>query len=136
MDEDRLKNLFNNFNPELSPDKLFMDKLQENLDLVEIIRQHNVDLKTQNIKACIIAALVGFIVGILFSFALPYIETSINNLQSMLKIGTLLWLITNNYLIITWLAIGAVSTFIAINTYEIAISIMVQKTRLSNNLFH
>ena len=38
MEDDKLKSLFSNFEPELSSDFLFMNKLQRNLNSVELIK--------------------------------------------------------------------------------------------------
>ena len=46
MEDDKLKSLFSNFEPELSSDFLFMNKLQRNLNSVELIKQHTVEVNS------------------------------------------------------------------------------------------
>ena len=62
-----LKSLFTNFEPELSSDFKFMNKLERNLNSVEIIKRHTAEVRSRNKKAVAIAAFAGFIVGFVFS---------------------------------------------------------------------
>ena len=66
MEDEKLRNLFSGFEPELTPDIEFMEKIQRNLDTVELIRRQTVSERSKNKKAVMIAASVGFIVGVLF----------------------------------------------------------------------
>lgn len=127
MEEDKLKDLFVNFKPELTSDFSFMSKLQHNLDQVEMIRQHNIELASKRKKAVAIAACVGFIVGFLFSLALPYIGNAIMNLQSSLPSESTFKMIADNYLTIAWLIIGGTSVFISLNAYDLSLSLMEQR---------
>lgn len=63
MEDDKLKFLFTNFEPELSSDFKFMNKLERNLNSVEIIKRHTAEVRSRNKKAVAIAAFAGFIVG-------------------------------------------------------------------------
>lgn len=81
MEDDKLKSLFSNFEPELSSDFLFMNKLQRNLNSVELIKQHTAEVRSRSRKAVAIAAIVGFIVGFLFSLSLPYLTDAVSNWQ-------------------------------------------------------
>ncbi len=63
MEDDKLKSLFTNFEPELSSDFKFMNKLERNLNSVEIIKRHTAEVRSRNKKAVAIAAFAGFIVG-------------------------------------------------------------------------
>ncbi len=124
MDEDKLQELFDNFKPELSSDNLFMNKLQQNLNSVELVRQQNAVLRAQNKKAVAIAAFVGFVVGVLFTLALPYIGAAVANLQASLQVGSFAKALADNYLTFAWIVIGGTAVFSAVNTYEISLSLM------------
>lgn len=124
MDEDKLQELFDNFKPELSSDNLFMNKLQQNLNSVELVRQQNAVLRAQNKKAVAIAAFVGFVVGVLFTLALPYIGAAVANLQASLQVGSFAKALADNYLTLAWIVIGGTAVFSAVNTYEISLSLM------------
>ena len=127
MEDDKLKSLFSNFEPELSSDILFMNKLQRNLNSVELIKQHTVEVRSRSRKAVAIAAIVGFIVGFLFSLSLPYLSEAVSNWQLTLPSESVLNVFANNFTIIAWLVIGGTSVFAALNSYELSLSLLKPK---------
>lgn len=124
MEDDKLKTLFSNFEPELSSDSQFMNKLQRDLNSVEIIKQHTAGVRSRNKKAVVIAAFVGFIVGFLFSLSLPYLSDAVSNWKLTLPDESMLKTFANNFSIIVWLVIGGTSVLAAINAYEISLSLL------------
>lgn len=124
MEDDKLKSLFSNFEPELSSDSLFMNNLQHNLNSVEIVKQHTAEIRSRSKKAIAIAALVGFIVGFLFSLLLPYLIDAVSNWQLTLPSESILNAFAKNFTIIAWLVIGGTSVFISLNTYEVSLSLL------------
>ncbi len=124
MEDDKLKYLFSNFEPELSSDFLFMNKLQRNLNSVELIKQHTAEVRSRSRKAVAIAAIVGFIVGFLFSLSLPYLTDAISNWQLTLPSESVMNVFANNFTIIAWLVIGGTSVFAALNSYEVSLSLL------------
>ncbi|MDE6198632.1 MAG: hypothetical protein K2G06_02155 [Muribaculaceae bacterium] len=80
MNEDKYTSLFDNFNPDMSPDSLFIHCLEQNLQAVEIVKKHTVEMQRRNRKAIIIAAITGFIVGLLSSFCYPFLLKTINSI--------------------------------------------------------
>ena len=48
MDDDKLKQLFGNFNPPLSSDHEFVSRLETRLESVEMIRRHNLSIQKRN----------------------------------------------------------------------------------------
>ena len=127
MEDDKLKYLFSNFEPELSSDFLFMNKLQRNLNSVELIKQHTVEVRSRSRKAVAIAAIVGFIVGFLFSMSLPYLSEAVSNWQLTLPSESVMNVFANNFTIIAWLVIGGTSVFAALNSYELSLSLLKPK---------
>ena len=127
MEDDQLKSLFSNFEPELSSDFLFMNKLQRNLNSVELIKQHTVEVRSRSRKAVAIAAIVGFIVGFLFSLSLPYLSEAVSNWQLTLPSESVMNIFANNFTIIAWLVIGGTSVFAALNSYELSLSLLKPK---------
>lgn len=124
MEDDKLKSLFSNFEPELSSDFLFMNKLQRNLNSVELIKQHTAEVRSRSRKAVAIAAIVGFIVGFLFSLSLPYLTDAVSNWQLTLPSESVMNVFANNFTIIAWLVIGGTSVFAALNSYEVSLSLL------------
>lgn len=127
MEDDKLKSLFENFEPELSSDFQFVNKLQQNLNSVEIIKRHTAEVRARNRKAVAIAAIVGFIVGFLFSLSLPYMSEAVSNWQLTLPRESMLNTFADNFTTIAWLIIGGTSVLAALNTYEVSLSLLKPK---------
>ncbi|MDE6301106.1 MAG: hypothetical protein K2M19_05275 [Muribaculaceae bacterium] len=127
MEDDKFNFLFSNFEPELSSDTQFMNKLQQNLNSVEIIKQHTAEVRARSKKAVAIAALVGFIVGFLFSLLLPYLSEAVSNWQLTLPSESVMNTLANNFATIAWLIIGGTSALAALNSYEISLSLLKPK---------
>lgn len=72
MEEDKLKEIFENFEPELSSSARFVERVQQKMEAVEYVRQHQAAWQRKNCKAVCFAALAGFLVGaLLTAFLLP-----------------------------------------------------------------
>lgn len=127
MEENEIKSLFANFEPELPSDSRFMNKLQRNLNSVEVIKRHAAEARSRNKKAVAIASIVGFIVGFLFSLSLPYFKVAISNWQLTLTNESLMNTLADNFTIIAWCVIGATSVLAALNTYELSLSLLKPK---------
>ena len=67
MEEDKLKSLFAEFQPELSSDSLFMNRLERNMESVEIVKRRVEEMRARNRRAIAVAAIVGFIVVVAVS---------------------------------------------------------------------
>lgn len=124
MEEDKLKEVFKGFAPELPSDSLFMSKLQRRLDSVEIIRRHNLSMRKRSCRAVVIAGCVGFLIGFLVSTFLPVIELAFDTLLGSLPSG--LFLYDSNILssFVGWLTIAAISVIASVSAYDISLSFM------------
>ena len=80
MNEDNLKTLFDDFNPDLTPDGRFLSRLEQNLRSVEVVKEQIATAQKKKRLPVIIAALTGFIVGFLSTLAYPFLHTTLNNL--------------------------------------------------------
>ena len=129
MEEDKLKDIFNKFEPELSPDYLFMNRLRGSLESVEMIKERHQAMKRKSRRAVVIATIAGFIVGMLFSFALPYIGESVKNLAHSYPDMALMKGIAENYLLLGWIVIAALSIYASVNVYDIAFSLLKVRDR-------
>lgn len=127
MDDDKITSLFADFEPELSSDSQFMSKLRQNLDSVEIIKQHTAEARSRNKKAVVMAAFIGFIVGFLFSLSLPYLSAAVANWQLTLPSESIVNAFADNFHTIAWIVIGGTSVFAALNTYDVALSLLKPK---------
>ena len=132
MEDKKIKDVFNAFNPELSNDFSFMARLKQNMQSVELVREHNKALQQQTRKAVAIAAAVGFIFGMLFSMFLPAIGETMKGLQNTVSAGSFIALLADNYFPIVLTAIAGASAFIALNTFELALFFMKDKNSSTN----
>lgn len=123
MDNDNLKELFGNFNPDLSSGSDFIARLQQRMDTIEMVRQYNVELRRRNRIAVMIAALAGFIMGVALTLLMPLIGDWIATFR--LSVPGHAFNIDLHY--IAWVLLAAVSMFTALNTYEIALARLAPK---------
>lgn len=127
MEEDRIKEIFADFKPEISSDISFLARLQSNLDSVEMVRARNEAINKRTKLAVVIAACVGFIAGFLFSIALPYISTMLGNLINAFPQGVYTHALLDNTLTLTWILIGAATIFISLNTYNASLHLLTRR---------
>ena len=127
MEDDKIKSLFSNFEPELSSDFKFMRSLEEKLDSVEIVKLHNAEVQSRSKKAVTFAALAGFVIGLLFSLILPYISGIVSDWQKTLPNESDLNILADNLPIIAWILILGTAVFVVLNTYELSLSLLKRK---------
>lgn len=119
MQEDTLKDIFKNYEPELSSRMDFMNRLERNLDAVELIHKENANAMKRNRLAVIAASASGFISGILFSLLIPFINQLISVLCSRITTDIqLLNKIADYQQVAMWLIIGGISVIISLYTYK------------------
>lgn len=122
MEEDKLKSLFAEFRPELSSDSRFMDRLTRNMESVEIVKRRMAETRVRNRRAVTVAAVVGFVVGFLFSLTLPYLSGLVADWQLTLPEESVMSVMADWFVVISWVVIGAVAVTAAINTYDMMTS--------------
>ena len=79
MNDDKLKDIFAGFNPEISDSADFMARLNRNLELAEIARQRIEVARRRNKRAVIIAAIAGFCGGVMSTLCYPAIQRLISS---------------------------------------------------------
>lgn len=131
MEEDKISNIFLNFNPELSDDNQFLSQLERNLRSVELVKGHNKQMKRNNRNAVIIAALAGFIVGMLFTMALPWLGDTVQHIRLSTYTALLPEMLLTDFFLFYWGAVGAAIVFVSFNTYELSLFLLRKKTRIN-----
>ncbi len=120
MDDDRIRNLFSDFRPDLTSSDQFMSQLRRNLEIIEIVKQQNLALRRRNRIAVAIAAVCGFVTGVILTLTLPlagdWILTFNNISLPQLSINTL----NIDYRFLYWIIMGGVCVITSMNAYEIA----------------
>ena len=79
-EDDLIKDIFNQFSPQLNSDDLFMMKLMRNLDAVDEVKKQNEELKKKNWRIGVISAMTGFISGVVLTSFFPFIFSFLKNL--------------------------------------------------------
>lgn len=126
MDDKKLKNLFQSFNPDLSSDSLFLSKLKKNMEAVEWIKRHTELMRRSNRVAVCVAALTSFVMGAILSLLFPLIGDAVTSFDIAITNYGILDL-KINWQTVGWLVSGAVCVVSAINAYEITLSKMTYK---------
>ena len=123
MEEEKIKDIFSNYDPELTSSPAFIERLEHNLDTVELIHTENAAVMKRNRVAVAVAACAGFLSGILFTLLLPYLMNMFQSLIATFSGVTVLNINPAYTQALSWILIGAVSVFIAVNAYEITLSL-------------
>lgn len=113
-----IKALFRDFNPELSSRLDFMARLERNLDAVEMVKQHNTANHRAGRRIAIMSGLAGVIVGMLLAMVMPYLKLALMQVTSGgygLDAGTIEVLVA----ISAYCMVGLISIFVSISTYNI-----------------
>lgn len=121
MDDEKIREIFADFRPEISSPTRFMASLQQNMEAVELVRQHTIALRRRNRIAVAVAAVAGFAMGLIMALLYPIIGEKVAALGIALPHLQILQL-TINYGIIATVAMAAVCTITAVNAYEIALA--------------
>lgn len=120
MQEDTLKDIFKNYEPELSSRMDFMNRLERNLDAVELIHKENAKAMKRNKLAVTVASATGLITGIVFSILMPYLNKLMSNIGHYFSTeAQFLNTFADYYQIILWLIIGTLSVVVSLCTYKI-----------------
>ncbi|MDE6480649.1 MAG: hypothetical protein K2L45_10305 [Muribaculaceae bacterium] len=119
MEDDKIKDIFKDFDPELSSSFQFMAKLQKNMEAVEIIRRYNAAQKRRNKWAVAIAGACGFAMGVILTLLFPMIVDWISSFKiSLPLLNAATMAIDFSY--IAWILVAAVSVLTALWVYELA----------------
>lgn len=107
MEDANIRESFAAFNPELTSDLAFMNRLKRNMEAVELVRQHAAAARRRNRRAVAIAAVAGLVMGTMMGLCLPIVER---------------WIAIPyfDFDIVLWGIAALISSLTAINAYEIA----------------
>lgn len=117
MEEDKdLRKIFNDFNPQLSSDRLFMVRLECKLKAMDAVKMQLEKSQRNHKRAIRITAVTGFIFGVVAALSYPMLYAFIADLIS--SIGRVE--ILNEYLgIFTWIIICLLGSALTFTTYDL-----------------
>lgn len=124
MDDDKFKELFQDFEPEMKSNDLFMSRLQNRLDNVELVKERNDEIVHRSRIAVVVAFVVGIVAGSLLSLAIPYISAFIHSLCTDIASTTQIAYISGHELIIAWGIIATTASILAYNSYILTFSLL------------
>lgn len=118
MEEDKdLRQLFEEFEPELSSDDIFMQKIESNLKMIEMVRNTQiVDAKKNRIVA-IVSFAMGFLSGVILTLCYPWLLTFIQSV--VVSLSPTIELSRSIIPIFVWILISAVSLCSTFSTYNL-----------------
>lgn len=119
--DDRLKQIFDDFNPQLGSDTEFMRRMERQIHTIEVIKEETAALRRKSRRAIAVAALTGFVVGMLSSLTLPWLGEMAAAVEAPAK--TITRFFADNYLVVACLAIATASILTSINAYEISMAV-------------
>lgn len=120
MDDDKVKELFKGFNPELGmTDTTFMSRLKKGMEAVELVKQHQRKLHSLYKRALLAASIAAFAMGSLLSSLYPTLMKMLSaitlTLPSQLQHTTL----SLGQPVICWGMIGSVCLLTALSVYDL-----------------
>ena len=121
MEEERLADLFQEYDPCVSSSLDFMERLKRNLNAIEFIHQEKAAARKRTRVAVALAAAAGFMTGVFFTLIFPYIKSLVQSMMTEFRLPETL---SSEYAItISWLLIGGISVIVALNAYTISLSL-------------
>lgn len=120
MEDDKFKEIFKEFNPELSSSFQFMTKLKKNMETVEIVKQYTSAQKKRNKIAVALAGICGFAMGVILTLLYPIIEDRLASFRLTLPTWQASSL-TLDFSYIGWMLVAGASVLTALSVYEIAL---------------
>jgi tetrahydromethanopterin S-methyltransferase subunit F len=123
-EDDEIKKIFAGFEPEISPDNAFMNRLLRNMEMVEDVKRQNLVLRKNNKIAMAVASLVGFVVGIVFTLVSPYVTETLSMIQVAMSLTTEPLIITTGLVVISYALIGLISLVMVRYTYTTTFSLL------------
>lgn len=79
MEEEKIKKLFDDYEPELAPDSQFMSMLEKQFDTVESIKMQLAQRRWSQRLAMVAATVAGFILGVISMLCYPMIAEALHN---------------------------------------------------------
>ena len=122
--DDKLRQLFHDFNPPMSDDKSFMARLENRLETVEMIRRNNRLVSSHNRTALLSAMVAGILIGIILTVTFPLICSFIENIIPDNLSADVVALIAHNTAVIGWCTVGLIIMGSMIIVYNLAVAVL------------
>lgn len=126
MEDDNIRSLFADFDPDLSSSFQFMDRVEREIDNMEIVHKHLTARRQRSRIAMAVAACVGFVVGFVLALCIPYFEALIQgvSLPAMPDFATRFAPGFDAIAMILWVCIGVIVIVASVGSYELTLSLL------------
>ena len=127
MEDDKLKDFFQDFRPSLSSDEQFIQTLNRNMNAVEAVKKQAAALRRHGRIAVAVAALCGMAAGIILTLLYPLVSGWVSAIDiSLPAIG--IPAVTLDCRIVAWMVMGLMCVLTGLNAYEITASRLAAKS--------
>lgn len=126
--EDFLRNLFDSYNPKLSPSADFMQRLDDRLRAVDQLRVQAVKRRRISRMALAVAFLCGIACGALLTLFFPLAEGFFAMAFAPLLplIGEPVAFVASTF---TWICFGILTIFLAFNAYDLTYALLDRRSK-------
>ena len=126
MEDDNIRSLFADFDPDLSSSFQFMDRVEREIDNKEIVHKHLTARRQRSRIAMAVAACVGFVVGFVLALYIPYFEALVLgvSLPAMPDFVILFVIDFDAIAMILWVCIGVIVIVASVGSYELTLSLL------------
>ena len=118
MEDDQLKDLFAGCNPPKGDDNQFMSKLERNLLAVEFAKTHCAEARRKNRVAVIVASIVGFVCGVVFTLCYPYLLGLIDGFKDVSS--DVAWAVDKYGDVMVWAVCSIATCVLTYASYDIS----------------
>ena len=118
MEDYQLKDLFAGFNPPMGDDNQFMSKLERNLQAVEFAKTHCAEARRKNRVAVIVASIVGFVCGVVFTLCYPYLLGLIDGFKDVSS--DVAWAVDKYGDVMVWAVCSIATCVLTYASYDIS----------------
>lgn len=122
MEDKDIQLLFQSYRPKLSSDQRFMSTLIANMQKVEFLKRQQEAARRHNRVAVAVAAVTGFLAGVVFMLLMPYISAFLDlfagQFLSAFRIAVSL---SASIPVLSWIIVGMTTVFLSISSYYAAL---------------
>ena len=118
MEDDQLKDLFAGFNPPMGDDNQFMSKLKRNMQAVEFAKTHCAEARRKNCLAVVVASIVGFVCGVVFTLCYPYLLGLIDGFKDVSS--DVAWAVDKYGDVMVWAVCSIATCVLTYASYDIS----------------
>lgn len=127
MEDKDIQQLFQAYQPKLSSEREFMSTLTASMRKVEFLKRQQEAVRRQNRIAVAVAAVTGFVAGVVFMLLMPYISAFIDSVAGeFFSVFRILGDTADPVPVLSWVIVGMTTVLLSISSYHVALSLQKQ----------